>query len=118
MSRVLILSLAALGLAACASSSSPIVSKQNGMEAHRVSAIRSGHVDPEDNERICKSTPITGSRTMKRVCHTREEWAAMRRNAEDTVRGTQQHPTYHFENFGARDANSRVGSTAPGGGGG
>lgn len=74
------------------------------MEAQRVAAIRSGDVDPADNDRICKSTPITGSRTMKRVCHTRAEWAAMRRNAEDTVRTTQQGPTYHFDNVGARNS--------------
>ncbi|MCB1609851.1 MAG: hypothetical protein KDI71_23060 [Xanthomonadales bacterium] len=89
----------AMGLAACASGSYHTASKDGAMEDRRVSALRDGDREA-DGDKICKSTPITGSRAMKRVCHTREEWAAMRRNGEETVRTTQQRPTGHFENTG------------------
>ncbi len=88
-------------LAACASverSPTPSIIGDNSVEGNRVAAIRSGDRDPADNDRICKSQPVTGSRTVKRVCHSRAEWAAMRRNAEETVRTTQQKATMHFEN--------------------
>lgn len=59
----------------------------------------------------CRNIRITGSRQRKQSCHTRGEWAAMRRNATEAVRGTQQKPTYHFENGGLGT------SKAPPGGG-
>lgn len=46
----------------------------------------------------CRNIRITGSRQRKKSCHTRGEWAAMRRNATDAVRITQQTVTMHFEN--------------------
>jgi len=98
MRQAALIGLLTVGLAACASSGTgSSVMEHNGTEAKRVAAVRGGDVDPADSERICKSTPITGSRAAKRVCHTRAEWTAMRRNAEDTVRGTQQKPTYHWD---------------------
>ncbi len=108
MFRLMIYAVAVLGVSSCASNGT-IVSKENGMESRRVSVIRSGDVDPADNDRICKSIPITGSRVMRRACHTRAEWAAMRRNAEDTVRTTQQGPTFHFENLGIRNSDIDAG---------
>jgi len=103
MQRLMMIGILSLGLAACVSNgTSTVSSQQNGMEAKRVAGIRGGDVDPADSDRICKSTPITGSRAMQRVCHTRAEWTAMRRNAEETVRTTQQRPTGHFENEGLR----------------
>lgn len=48
----------------------------------------------------CRNIRVTGSRQRKQSCHTRGEWAAMRRNATEAVRDTQQKPTYHFENGG------------------
>lgn len=59
----------------------------------------------------CRSIRITGSRQRKKSCHTRGEWAAMRRNATEAVRDTQQKPTYHFENGGLGEP-----KTPPGGG--
>lgn len=92
-----------LGLGACASSqrTAPSIIGDNSVEGARVAAIRQGDKDPKSDV-ICKSQVITGSRAMKRICHTREDWVAMRRNGEDTVRTTQQKATMHFENEEAR----------------
>lgn len=60
----------------------------------------------------CRNVRITGSRQRKQACHTRGEWSAMRRNATDAVRTTQQKATMHFENEG-----QGAPRTLPGGGG-
>ena len=86
----------AFALGACASSNTSV--RQAAAPADDADARIAA--DGPGSERICKSTPIAGSRAMKRVCHTRDEWAQMRRNAEETVRQTQQRPTGHFENQG------------------
>jgi len=110
MRKLAIIGLLGVGLTACVShGGGELVSHQNGMESQRVSAIRGGDVDPDDSQRICKSTPITGSRAVKRVCHTRAEWAAMRRNGEEAVRTTQQRATGHFENEGLRAGGNGTG---------
>jgi len=85
-----------IALGACASSGSVDRQARSSAAASTTATAKTGPGD----ERICKSTPITGSRAMKRVCHTRDEWAAMRTNAEETVRTTQQRPTGHFDNTG------------------
>ncbi len=108
MKGVLMVASLSLFLAACASvesSPTPGIIADNSVEGNRVAAIRNGDKDP-DSEVICKSQPITGSRAMKRVCHTRAEWVAMRRNGEDSVRTTLQKATMHFEN----EACGRVGN--------
>ncbi len=63
-------------------------------------------------EMVCRSVRVTGTRKRTQTCQTRADWSAMRRNAEDTVRTTQQQPTGHFENTGGGTA-----PTAMGGGG-
>ena len=100
MKTIWTVSAMALMLAACASverTAAPQIISDQSVEGHRVAAIRSGDQDPE-NDMICKSQVITGSRAMKRVCHTRGDWVAMRRNGEDAVRTTLQRPTSHFDN--------------------
>ncbi len=94
MTRTLLIIGLAFALGACASSNSGV--RQASATAQNGSTAATG----PGSDVICKSTPMTGSRTMKRVCHTRDEWAQMRRNAEETVRTTQQRPTGHFENQG------------------
>ncbi len=63
-------------------------------------------------EMVCRPVRVTGSRKRQQTCHTRADWAAMRRNAGDTVRTTQQQPTMHFENEG-----QGARTVVPGGGG-
>lgn len=51
-------------------------------------------------EMVCRNVRITGSRKREQVCHTKAEWAAMRRNATEAVRTTQQRPTGNLEGGG------------------
>lgn len=46
----------------------------------------------------CRAMRVTGSRQRRKACHTRAEWAAMRRNGNEATRVTQQVVTMHFEN--------------------
>ncbi len=96
MTRIAVTIAFAFALGACASSGTGERQASASGSGAATATAKSG----PGSERICKSTPITGSRAMKRICHTRDEWAAMRRNAEETVRTTQQRPTGHFENQG------------------
>lgn len=41
---------------------------------------------------ICKRMPMTGSRRVHRVCHTREEWEAMENAAKETMRDIESQP--------------------------
>jgi len=70
----------------------------DSVESHRVAALRDGERVSRgagQPQNVCKAVSVTGTRNTRRVCHTREEWIAMRRNGEETVRtihreGTKQ----------------------------
>jgi hypothetical protein len=40
---------------------------------------------------ICRSQPVTGSRFIKRVCHTRAEWAQMDAQVQEMERQMREH---------------------------
>ncbi len=73
------------------------ITSNESVEGALVAAIRDGEESP-DGEIFCRSSRVTGTRKSRRVCHSREEWVAMRRNGEEAMRVTQQKATMHFEN--------------------
>lgn len=94
-----------LALGACATSQHSGLG-DNSVDDKRVAALRSGDKDP-GSDVICKSQPITGSRTSARVCYTRDEWVAMRNNSEEYVRNVQQRINTSYGNeYGDRFRNS------------
>lgn len=89
--------ISALLTAGCASGPVALTTSDatiQAMESRRVAAVRDGERVVEDaSVVVCKAVPVTGSRTLRRVCHPRDEWIAMRRNGEETVRTTHRKGT-------------------------
>ncbi len=89
--------IAALLIGGCASGPATLISSDTASEVtedRRVAALRDGErVTEDDSIMVCKAVPVTGSRNLRRVCHHRDEWVAMRRNGEETVRTTHRKGT-------------------------
>ena len=60
---------------------------------------------PDPNEKVCADLIVTGSRIAKqRICATRAEWEAMKKEDQDLVNAIQRSP-----NFGCDVINTHTG---------
>jgi len=86
----------AIALAGCATSQGVVQqSESNSVDDRRVAALRDGERIRRSGqaETVCKAIAVTGSRNPRRICHTVDEWIAMQRNGEETVRSTHREGT-------------------------
>jgi hypothetical protein len=90
--RFLMLSLVSLAcLAGCAANPPPIAqtapaappTAARAVVAQPAPAVQTASADGD--QRICKSMPVTGSLTAKRVCSTRAEWDAFDKKARKAL---------------------------------
>lgn len=97
--RVALFSLGALGASAVLAADPPAPSQLPEVEKVDERKLAVGE-EAGSVEMVCRNTRITGSRKREQICHTKAEWAAMRRNATEAVRTTQQRPTGELDGGG------------------
>jgi predicted small secreted protein len=99
--KLLLIAIAATGLAACASTGSGAGSDaaaQASTAAPPVAAQDAtvAALNPEDpgywDEIICRREPVTGTRLTRARCHSRYDWARMRGAASETMRDITSQP--------------------------
>lgn len=88
---LLMLSIATLGLAACAGTSAPppAAAPQGATETHYRTQSQA-EAAAADDDLICRNEAVVGSRFPKKTCATRAEWEAARATAQDEVRRNQK----------------------------
>lgn len=105
--KTLVIALSVIGLVACAA---PAQAPQEG-DAERASAVApmaSGQAGPtlsasaaptetaqpqeSPEDVICRTERVTGSRFIRRVCHTRAEWKQMELAAAEAMRDIESQP--------------------------
>jgi len=79
-----------LGLT-CIALTSACATTDNTPAVDKSSAIAAGEKTVEnetlDKKEVCKRIAITGTRFKQKICHTAEEWDAMKENAQKTADG-------------------------------
>lgn len=105
--RTLYIILAASALVACASSGSgptpgesataPTAGEDKNVQFGNQAAVASVPPAEEDepgywDEMICKNEPVTGTRQIRRRCHSRYDWARMESAATETMRDIESQP--------------------------
>jgi len=99
--KALLISLIAMGLAACASTA-PSAGSGASAEASKAAPASEGQastvaaLNPEDpgywDEIICRREPVTGTRLTRARCHSRYDWARMSGAATETMRDILSQP--------------------------